>query len=57
MTQRTEKSAAVLMIKDGQDMTPGGRKRIAAWLRRQAAFLEKHGNEYANRFTARYLYK
>lgn len=52
-----EKSAVVVTVKDAPAMTKRGRKQIALWLRRQAAFLEKHGDEFANRFTARYLYK
>jgi hypothetical protein len=38
-------------------MTLKGRKSIAAWLRRQAAFLEKHNKELSARFVARYLYR
>ena len=52
---KPDKSAAIVTIKDGPEMTLGGRRRIAAWLRRQAAFFERHGNKYASRFTARYL--
>ena len=52
-----EQSAAIVTIKDAPAMTKRGRKAIAAWLRRQATFLEKHGNEFAGRFTARYLYR
>lgn len=52
-----DKSAAIVTIKEADKMTAKGRKAIAAWLRRQAAFLEKHGNEYSARFTARYLYR
>lgn len=50
-------AAAVLTVRDAQKMTKKGRKDIAAWLRRQAAFLEQHGQEYAKRFTARYHYR
>lgn len=53
----TEKSAVILTVKDAQIMTPEGKKEIARWLRRQAKMLEQHGNEYATRFTARYLYR
>lgn len=52
-----QKSAAILTIKDAPKMTVKGRREIAAWLRRQAQFLEGHGPELANRFTARYLYR
>lgn len=51
-----EKSAAVLTVVKPDEMTPEGRKEIAAWLRRQAAALIKDGDRYAKRFTARYLY-
>ena len=52
-----EKSAAILTIKDAPAMTRKGRKDIASWLRRQAQFLEQHGQEFSHRFTGRYLYK
>ena len=52
----TEKSAAVLTIKDAGEMTKRGRKNVADWLRRQAKFLEEDGHVYAPRFRARYLY-
>ena len=51
------KSAAVVTIRNAPAMTKRGRKAIAAWLRRHATFLEKHGNEYSTRFTGRYLYR
>lgn len=54
---KTSKSAAILTVKDAPIMTKRGRKQIAAWLRRQAKFLESHGPEFASRFTARYLYR
>ena len=50
------KSASILTIFDAPNMTVKGRKAIAAWLRRQAGFLEKHGSELGPRFRARYLY-
>jgi hypothetical protein len=57
MSMKKEKSAAILTIKDSSDMTARGRKAIASWLRRQAAFFEKHGTEYSSTFRARYLYR
>jgi hypothetical protein len=54
--QTTEKSAAVVTIHRADEMTPEGRKEVAAWLRRQASFLTKDGDKLAKRFTARYLY-
>lgn len=51
------KSAAIVTIKAPGKMSKKGRKQIADWLRRQAANLSKHGNEYTDgMFTARYLY-
>jgi FixJ family two-component response regulator len=52
-----EKSAATVTIHRANDMTKKGRKAVAAWLRRQAEFLEQHGDQLAQRFTARYLYR
>jgi hypothetical protein len=37
-------------------MTYQGRRRIAAWLRRQAKILEKDYDKLADRYTARYMY-
>lgn len=52
---KTQKSAAVLTVKDSDKMTKAGRKRIAKWLRKQADDLEMTGHNYASRFRARYL--
>ena len=52
-----EQSAAILTIKDASKMTKHGRKAIAAWLRRHATFLVKHGDEFAPRFVGRYMYR
>ena len=57
MVKVKDKSAAVLTIKDAPKMTTQGRKDIAAWLRRQATQLLKHGPLYADRFTGRYIYR
>jgi hypothetical protein len=51
------KSAAIVKIKRAAHMSPKGRKDIARWLRRQAAFLEGHAKELSDRFTARYIYR
>jgi hypothetical protein len=53
----SEKSAAILTIKDAERMTKKGRKEIATWLRRQAEWLTKHGDNYSKGFRARYLYR
>lgn len=50
-----EKSAAIITVRDADNMTTKGRKAIAAWMRQQADFLEQHGKEFSKRFTARYL--
>jgi hypothetical protein len=54
--KRLERSAAILTILDGANMTPKGKCDIARWLRRQARFLTMHGYEMSNRYTARYIY-
>ena len=54
---KPERSAAILTVKDAPRMTQEGRKAIAAWLRKQAGFIETHGTELATRFRARYLYR
>lgn len=54
---KKEHSAAIVTIKDAPSMTRKWRKDIAAWLRRQAQFLEQHGQEFSHRFTGRYIYK
>ncbi len=50
-------AAAVLTLRDVDQMSPEGRKDIAAWLRRQASHLLRHGDDYASRFRARCLYR
>jgi hypothetical protein len=50
------KIAASLKIKDGARMTASGRRRIAAWMRRQATFLEKHADKMAKTYTASWRY-
>lgn len=57
MAVNAEKSAAIVTIKRAGDMTRRGRKAIAKWLRQQADSLEEHGDEYSDRFRARYLYR
>ena len=48
--------AATVVIKDGALMTASGKREIANWLRRQARFLEKHGDELAPRYTGTWRY-
>jgi hypothetical protein len=54
----TEKSAAVLTIKDAGKMTPSGARAVANWLRKQAGYLERANERKAlsDRYRARYLY-
>lgn len=52
-----QKSAAVLTIKHADQMTPTGRKEVAAWLRAQAIMLVREGKNYSARFTGRYLHE
>lgn len=49
-------AAAILTIRRAGDMTPRGRRAIAAWLRDHARWIVQHGKEYSPRFTGRYLY-
>jgi hypothetical protein len=50
------KSAAIITVRDAHIMTPKGRKEIAAWMRKSADTLVKHGKEFGPRFTYRYQY-
>ena len=54
---KPEQSAAIVTIKDAPKMSKRGRRDVARWLRRQADFLEQHTDQFATRFTARYLYR
>jgi len=50
-----EKSIAVLTIKEAGRMTAEGREELAEWLRAQADGVLAEGNNYADRFRARFL--
>lgn len=50
-----EKVCASVHIYDAPDMTAKGRRQIAAWLRKHAAWLEKEGSNYSKRFRGRYF--
>jgi hypothetical protein len=51
------KTAAILTIKYPGKMSAQGRRDIAAWLRRHAADLLKHGQDYTTGlFRGRYNY-
>lgn len=49
-------TAAVVTINDAGKMSLEGRRTLANWLRRTGARLERDGELYARRFTARYRY-
>ena len=51
------KSAVIITIHDSANMTTKGRKRIVAWMRRQAGFLEKFHEELGKTYVARWRYK
>jgi len=53
---KTVKSAAIITIHNAPTMHTRGRKSVAAWMRKQADFLEKHAKELPSKFVARYLY-
>jgi hypothetical protein len=53
----SEKYAARLTIYNAADMTAQGKKDIANWLRKQAEFLLKDGDNFSKRFTAKYYYQ
>lgn len=53
----TEKTAAVLTIHNADNMTSEGRHEIAKWLRRQASFLVREGDNMSDRFRARYMFR
>lgn len=50
-------AAAIVTIRRPNDMTPSGRKRVAAWLRKTADDLAKYGKDYGPGFRARYLHQ
>lgn len=51
----TEDSVAVLTIKGAAEMSPERRRDVARWLRRNADFLTKQGDNLDKRFRARYI--
>lgn len=54
---RKYQAAAIITIRNAGEMSARGRRRLADWLRRHAAFLLKHGKDYSGRFVGRYLYE
>lgn len=53
---KKEKAAAIVTIRRAKDMSPRGRKDIAAWLQMHAKHILKHGDNYSPRFTGRFIY-
>jgi hypothetical protein len=56
-TKHGSKAAAIVTIHKAANMTPEGKREIAAWLKKQAGFLLKNADKMSLRYTARYLYK
>ncbi len=56
-TKQNDVAAAIVTLKRPADMTSKGAKRIAAWLRQQAEYLEDPSirKELADTFRARYM--
>jgi hypothetical protein len=50
------KIAARIVIHHGADMSAHGRRKIVSWMRREAAFLERHADQMATTYTARWMY-
>jgi hypothetical protein len=50
------KTAASITIYGADKMTLKGRRDIAHWMREQADFLVRYGDEYDYRVQSRYLY-
>ena len=53
MSNRTEKPVASVTIYNASHMTPHRRKAIAEWLKHVGTDLQRFGENYATRFTAR----
>jgi len=53
---KKEKTMAVIFVYDANRMSNRGRKRIAEWLRKQAAFIQKFGKDISPSFRAKISY-
>lgn len=52
-----KKTAARITIESPGLMTKSGRKDIVVWLRKQADWLNRYGDQYTDgRFTSRFIY-
>jgi hypothetical protein len=50
------REAVKVIVKDAPKLTKKGRRKLAAWLRAQARFVETRGEELAPTFTARFFW-
>lgn len=50
------KVAATVVLHHASDFSPAGKRKIVAWLRREATFLEKHNDRLSSTYTARWRY-
>lgn len=53
--KKSRKAIVTVTINGANKMTPEGKKMIARWLRNTGTALVREGDEYAERFTARYI--
>lgn len=54
--KKVEKTAATIIVHRVSEMTPDGKKAILKWLRKQVSWIDKHGDNLAVTFTARFRY-
>jgi len=57
MLSKKTKNAAIVTVFDAAKMTTAGRKTIAAWLRKQAKWVEQNANQLSSRYRATYTYE
>lgn len=55
MKPKADQAIAQVSIRHASEMTPAGRREIAAWLRAQADSLISDGTKYASTFRGRYF--
>ena len=57
-SKRKLNPTAIITIRRPGKMTARGRRDIAAWLKKHAAYLLKHGKDYTEgTFTGRFIYR
>jgi hypothetical protein len=54
--KKVEKTAATIIVHRVSEMSPEGKKAVLKWMRKQIAWIDKHGDDLAVTFTARYRY-